>query len=142
MKTSARVKKWTGLCLGACLLTSLAANAAPGTPWNELTTEQRQLLLKAQEERWNTMPAERQQRMLEGIERWQKMSPQERERIRSEREKFRAMPPDERTQLRERHQQRHKAIENLPPEQQQRLRECKRRKQAGEAVDCAAFLPP
>lgn len=141
MKTSAMARPWLGLWAAACLLASLGVGAEPGTPWHALTPEQRQLLQKAQEERWNAMPAERQQRMLEGIERWQEMSPEERARIRQKREKFQALSPEERAQLRERHHRRHEAIDRLPPEEQQRLRECWRQKRAGADPGCEGLLP-
>lgn len=116
--------------------------AAEGTPWDKLSDEQQAMLLKAHQDHWNRMPAESQQRMLEGAQRWQAMTPEERERIRAKREKFRSMPPDERAQLRQRHLQRHEAFENLPPEQQRAMRESRPRRPPGPREDCIPQGPP
>jgi hypothetical protein len=116
-------------------------DASPGTPWSKLAPEQRELLLKTHEERWNSLSAEKQQRMLRGAERWQKMSPQERKRIESRRDRFMSMAPEERDQMRERHRERREAFAKLPPEKQQAIRDCKKRRHAGEDVDCRSLWP-
>jgi hypothetical protein len=129
------------LLVGLLLPISSIGLAAEGTPWHELTPEQRQLLQKAHEDRWNSMPAEAQKRMLEGAERWQKMTPGEREKIRARREKFRNLPPDERRRLMQKHRARHEALEKLPPERQQAIRDCWKRRKSGEDVDCRGLWP-
>lgn len=117
------------------------ALAAEGRPWDQLTPEQRQMLRKAHEERWNSMSAEEQQRMLKGVERWQKMTPEERERIRAKREKFRSMPPEARERMREKFRERREAFERLTPEQQAAIRDCRRRRHDGEDLDCNSLWP-
>lgn len=122
-------------------LWTTSAVAEPGKNWSQLTPEQRQLLQKAHEDRWNNMPAEQQERMLKGAERWQKMTPEEREQVRERREKFKDMSPEERAALREKHHERRAAFEKLTPAQQQSIRDCKKRKHAGEDVDCRSLWP-
>ena len=75
----------TFLLAGVIGFSASLALAAEGTPWNKLSPEQRALLMKAHEDRWNSMSAEKQQRMLKGAERWQTMTPEERKRVQERR---------------------------------------------------------
>lgn len=129
------------MAAGLMALCGGTALAAEGTSWDRLTPAQQQLLLQVHQDRWNHMPADKQQRMLEGAERWQKMSPEARRRIAEKREKFHSMSPEEREELRGHHHERREAFSKLPPEQQQAIRDCKDRRRAGEDVDCRSLWP-
>lgn len=134
---------YRALLLAGCLgFFHASAIGVDRTHWDELTPAQQALLINAHKDHWNRMPAEAQQRMLKGAERWQKMSPEARARVHAQREKFRAMPPEDRRRMHERHEARRHAFKQLPPDQQQAIRDCWRRKKDGEEVDCRGMMPP
>lgn len=122
-------------------LWSMGASAEPDKRWDELTPQERQVLERTHAERWNSKTPEERERMLKGAERWQKMTPEEREKARARHEKFKNMSPEEKAQMRERHEKRREAFEKLPPEKQQAIRDCKKRKHAGEDIDCRSLMP-
>lgn len=120
---------------------SATATAESDKSWDQLTPQERQVLQQTHTERWNSMTPEQRERMLKGAERWQKMTPEQRQQVQARREKYKDMSPEQREQLRERHRDRREAFEKLPPEKQQAVRDCKKRKHAGEDIDCSSLMP-
>ena len=82
-----------------------AAPAAPPTSqaelprWEQLSAEQRELLLAPLRDRWNTQPAER-ARMLRHAERWKQLPPEARERAQRGMRRFEQMDPEQRQRAR------------------------------------------
>lgn len=74
--------------------------AAPLPAWDQLTAEQRELLLAPVRERWNRSDADRRAHMLEHARRWQSMTPEQRERARHGMKRWRDLPPAQRHQAR------------------------------------------
>lgn len=86
-------------------LAPLAAGAqsrgdAPLPAWEQLTAEQRELLLAPVRERWNRSDGEKRAHMLEHARRWQSMTPEQRERARHGMKRWRDLPPVQRHQAR------------------------------------------
>ena len=71
---------------------------APLPAWDQLSAEQRELLLAPVRERWNRSAPEKRAHMLEHARRWQSMSPAERERARHGMKRWRDLPPEKRDQ--------------------------------------------
>jgi hypothetical protein len=89
--------------------------APPSTPlpaWDQLSAEQRELLVAPLRERWNAAPDER-PRMLERAQRWKSMPTGERERARRGMRRFEDMSPQQREHARAIFSQ----TRDLPPEQ-------------------------
>ena len=77
-----------------------SATPAPLPAWEQLTPEQRELLLAPMRDRWNrSAPAERGQ-MLDHARRWQSMTPEQREHARHGMKRWRGMPPEKRDEAR------------------------------------------
>jgi len=95
-------------CLLAVLLAlaPLAAGAQPAAAteplpeWDQLTSEQRELLLAPVRQRWNNSPPEKRRHMLEHARRWQSMTPEQREHARHGMRRWHDMPPEKRRQAR------------------------------------------
>ena len=85
----------------APLAASAQANAAADLPaWDQLTTEQRELLLAPVRERWNRSEPDRRAHMLEHARRWHAMTPEQREHARHGMKRWRDLPPEKREQAR------------------------------------------
>lgn len=76
-----------------------AATPAPLPAWDQLSTEQRELLIAPLRERWNASPDDR-GRMLDHARRWRDMPPEERERARRGMRRFEQMKPEQRDHAR------------------------------------------
>jgi len=91
--------------------------AAALPAWEQLTAEQRELLIAPVRERWNSDPAAR-ARMLEHAQGWKKMTPEQRSRARQGMKRFENMSPEQREQAR--------AVfshtESMTPEQRKQFR--------------------
>lgn len=92
-------------CAFALALPALAPAAPPaqtdaGLPaWEQLSAEQRDLLVAPLRERWNASPDER-ARMLERARRWHELPPEQRERARRGVRRFEQMSPEQRQRAR------------------------------------------
>ena len=85
----------------APLAASAQANAAADLPaWDQLTAEQRELLLAPVRERWNRSEPDRRAHMLEHARRWHAMTPEQREHARHGMKRWRNLPPEKRQQAR------------------------------------------
>ena len=85
----------------APLAASAQANAAADLPaWDQLTAEQRELLLAPVRERWNRSEPDRRAHMLEHARRWHAMTPEQREHARHGMKRWRNLPPEKRHQAR------------------------------------------
>jgi hypothetical protein len=80
--------------------------------WDQLSPEQRELLVAPLRERWNAAPAER-PRMLERAQRWKSMPTGDRERARRGMRRFEDMSPQQREHARAIFSQ----TRDLPPDQ-------------------------
>jgi hypothetical protein len=76
-----------------------APTAAALPAWDQLSAEQRELLLAPLRERWNASPQDR-ARMLEHARRWQQMAPEERSRARHGMRRFEQLNPEQRERAR------------------------------------------
>ncbi|RRN56442.1 DUF3106 domain-containing protein [Pseudoxanthomonas sp. SGNA-20] len=119
------------LCLAALLLPTVAA-ARPAQPapapapaarqaelprWEQLSAEQRELLVAPLRDRWNDNPQER-ARMLERAQRWKELPPEARERARRGMRRFEQMDPEQRQRARAIFE----ATRQMTPEQRERFR--------------------
>ncbi len=77
-----------------------SAEPAPLPNWNQLSAEQRELLLAPVRQRWDNSPPEKRRHMLEHARRWQSMTPEQREHARHGMKRWRDMPPEKRAQAR------------------------------------------
>src|SRR5690606_30556695 len=84
----------------APLAASAQANAADLPAWDQLTAEQRALLLAPVRERWNRSEPDRRAHMLEHARRWHAMTPEQREHARHGMKRWRNLPPEKRQQAR------------------------------------------
>ncbi len=73
---------------------------APLPAWDQLSNEQRELLLAPVRERWNRSDADKRAHMLEHARRWHSMSPEQREHARHGMKRWRDLPPEKRHQAR------------------------------------------
>lgn len=119
------------LCLIALLLPGLAAaEARPAQPapaaaarqaelprWEQLSAEQRELLVAPLRDRWNAQPEER-ARMLERAQRWKELPPDARERARHGMRRFEKMDPEQRQRARAIYE----ATRAMTPEQREQFR--------------------
>jgi len=98
------------LALGVCAPALATPPAAPTAPrrdasaaalpaWEQLSAEQRELLVAPLRERWNAAPEER-ARMLEHARRWREMPPEERARARHGMRRFEQLSPEQRERAR------------------------------------------
>lgn len=119
------------LLLGAALAApTLAAQERPGPPpsssraqtqwpaWEQLTAEQRDVLVSQLRERWNADPAQR-PRMMEHAKRWHDMTPQQREQARQGMRRYEGMTPQQRQEARALFDH----MRGLPPPQRKQLRD-------------------
>ncbi len=109
------------LCAGPCALT-LAQDRPTGPPpsppidgpgpraqdprdetpmpeWNQLTQQQRQIMIDALRERWNDVPEER-PKMYRHARRWLDMTPEQRKQAKAGMDRFRNMTPEQRGEAR------------------------------------------
>ena len=92
----------------ACLLAlaplaAFAQQAPPAAPlpaWEQLTPEQRELLLAPVRDRWNDSPPGKRQDMLEHAKRWQSMTPEQRKHARHGMKRWQGMPLEKRLHAR------------------------------------------
>ncbi len=75
-----------------------AAAALPA--WDQLSAEQRELLLGPVRDRWNRSAPEDRRDMLDHARRWQSMTPEQREHARHGMKRWRGMPPEKREEAR------------------------------------------
>ena len=68
--------------------------------WEQLSAQQRELLLAPVRDRWNGSSAKHRRHMLDHAERWQTMTPEERERARHGHNRWKNMPPERQRQAR------------------------------------------
>ena len=127
-----------GLVAGWLLLatTGVLPAAEVGTPWAQLTAEQRQVLAPLQTD-WAQIDTTRKQKWLEVAGRFRSMSPDERGRVQERMAEWARMTPAERTRARlqfqesrqlspEERQARWKAYQELPePERKQLVQQAK-----------------
>ncbi len=87
--------------LAPLLAMAQAVSPAPAVlpEWDQLSPDQRDVLVAPLRERWNREPAER-TRMLERAQRWQSMPAGQRERARHGMHRWEGMPPAQRAQAR------------------------------------------
>ncbi len=117
MKVKSKVARAT-VAIAALLIFGSAFAQTDGVSWGDLSDGQREVLGQF-EGSWDTLPAERRERLSKGAERWAGMSRDER---RSARDRFRSwqdLPADRRDQIRERAQ----LFKDLSPDEQDRIRQ-------------------
>src|SRR5258706_15841398 len=100
------------VCLIAAAANATFAQAPPTTEWQSLSPEQ-QHLLQSYQDKWNTMPAERQQALAKGSQRCLSMTPEQRSRAQQRFGQWSPMPPEQRQELRNGGQK----FKSLPPKQ-------------------------
>ncbi len=94
------------ILLSTCLLllAPLAAGAQTAAdslpPWEQLSPQQRELLLAPLRDRWNASEPESRRKLMEHARRWQSMSPDERARARHGHSRWKDMPPEKRREAR------------------------------------------
>ena len=90
------------LALAPCAAFAQAQPTAPAPlpAWDQLTSEQRELLLAPVRERWNRSEPAKRTHMLEHARRWQSMTPEQREHARHGMKRWRDLPPEKREQAR------------------------------------------
>lgn len=86
--------------------------------WDQLTPEQRELLIAPMRERWDARPAHR-NRMYKHAQRWHDMTPEQRQRARHGMHRFEHMDPEHRTRMRALFDK----MRTMAPEQRKALRE-------------------
>jgi len=94
-----------------------AADGNTASTWDQLSTEEREIL-KPFQERWINLAPERQEKLREGAKRWQSMTPEQREQARKRYERWQSMTPEQREQARKRYER----YRQLPAEEKERLR--------------------
>ena len=110
-----------------------AADGNTASTWDQLSTEEREIL-KPFQERWINLAPERQEKLREGAKRWQSMTPEQREQARKRYERYRQLPAEEKERLRRRHEwfkslsperraELREKWKNMTPEERQRIRE-------------------
>ena len=116
MKVKSTVAK-AAIAVTALLLFGAALAQSDGVSWDSLSDGQREVLSQL-EGSWDTLPAERQQRLVKGAERWAGMSRKDRRAARDRFRSWRELDAERREQIRERAQ----LFRNLSPEEQDRIR--------------------
>ncbi len=92
-------------CIFILVLPVIASAAPPPAPgaqlpaWEQLSAEQRELLVAPLRERWNASPEDR-GRLLEHARRWRELPPDQRERARRGVRRFEQMSPEQRQRAR------------------------------------------
>ncbi len=84
--------------------------------WEQLTTEQRELLIAPIRERWNTSPDNR-SRFYGNAQRWRQLNPEQRSQARNGLRRWEQMDPEKQEQMRALYHQ----MRNLSPEQRDAL---------------------
>ena len=116
----------TRLFLATCLLLASAGAFAGDKPqdaalpmpaWEQLSAEQRELLVAPLRERWNANPTER-SRIYRHAERWQAMTPDERKHARRGLSHWEHMDPERRAEMKALFQ----AMKSMSPEERKALR--------------------
>ncbi len=117
----------TRLILATCLLLASGSLLAAGQDkpatggelpaWEQLSAEQRELLVAPVRERWNANPAER-ARIYGHAERWQTMTPEQRKHARRGLRHWEHMDPERRAEMKALFQ----AMKPMSPEQRKELR--------------------
>lgn len=89
-----------GWVLLGCLAAAPALAAPPPLPaWDQLSDDQREVLIAPTRERWNADPARRQE-LLERARHWQQLDPQQRKHAHHGMKRWEHMSPDQRTHAR------------------------------------------
>lgn len=120
--------KMTRLFLATCLLLASAGafagdkpqdagSAVPMPAWEQLSAEQRELLVAPLRERWNANPTER-SRIYRHAERWQSMTPEQRKHARRGLSHWEHMDPERRAEMKALFQ----AMKAMSPEERKALR--------------------
>ena len=110
-----------GLALADGSTPPRAATEAPAQPlprWEQLSAEQRELLIAPLRERWNAQPEER-ARMLRHAQRWKQLPPESRERAQRGMRRVEQMDPEQRARARAIFE----ATRTMTPEQRTRFRQ-------------------
>jgi len=112
------------LLLISLLLTGNSLFAQEKIPWTELSFEERQILqqLQIQENQWESLPAERQQRIRRGATRFERMQPTERAQALTQQRQFQNLNQQQQQVI-----QRFQRFNALSGEQQRRLRQFQQR---------------
>jgi hypothetical protein len=110
------------LALGLAAISGQALAAppksAPLPTWEQLSPEQRELVIAPVRDRWNADPSAR-TRLYEHAQRWRQLTPQQRARARHGLHKWETMDPEQRETMRALFHR----MRDLTPEQRQALRE-------------------
>ena len=122
------------LLLALCSVTATAQDRRPPPPpppppgdkgpqqnwpaWDQLTAQQRDVLVSQLRDRWNDDPSRR-GRMMDHAQRWQRMSPQQRDQAKRGMERYERMSPEQRDQARALFDR----MRTLPPAQRKQLRD-------------------
>ena len=77
-----------------------AAKAGELPAWEQLSPQQRELLLAPVRDRWNNSAPDKRRHMLDHAQRWQSMTPEERNRARHGHKRWQDMPPEKRHEAR------------------------------------------
>lgn len=105
--------------------------------WEQLTAEQREVLLTQLRERWNADPGQR-QKMMEHARRWRDMTPQQREQARQGMRRYEDMSPQQREQARALFEH----MRGLPPAQRRALHDTWKNMTAQQRQDWVRAHPP
>ncbi|HST45844.1 MAG TPA: DUF3106 domain-containing protein [Luteimonas sp.] len=109
------------LAASATRLHAEPGTQAPGAglpAWDQLSAQQREMLVAPVRARWDANPDER-ARLLEHARRWQSMTPEERNRARKGLRRWEGMSPETRQQMRALHGR----LRTLPESERTALRE-------------------
>lgn len=89
-----------GWALLGCLAAAPALSAPPQLPeWDQLSDDQRELLIAPTRERWNADPSRREE-LLERARHWQQLRPEQRRHAHHGMKRWEHMSPDQRTHAR------------------------------------------
>lgn len=114
-----------------------ATTEAPLPTWEQLTPQQREILVAPLRDRWNQDPDNR-HRMLNHAQRWSSMTPQQREQARRGMRRFEKMSPQQRQQTRALYQQ----MRKLDKSQREQLREQWKKMTPGQRQEWVKQHPP
>jgi len=88
------------LAVAPLAATAQTPDPAPLPDWDQLSVQQRELLLAPVRQRWDNSSPDRRRHMLDHAQRWQSMTPEQREHARHGMKRWRDMPPEKRAQAR------------------------------------------
>lgn len=97
---------------------SASAGETPLPEWDQLTAQQRELLVAPVRERWNAKPEHR-ARMLEHARHWRELTPEQRKHARRGQDRWKGMSPAQREEMRALYGK----LRTLPEDERRALRE-------------------